>query len=93
MARFEAKLPKAGRYEVRLVYAHNKNRASNVPVTVRHAGGEAKVAVDQREPGKIDGIAVSLGEFEFAAGAAEVTVSNAGTDGHVIIDAVQWLAK
>ena len=54
---------------------------------------EAKVAVDQREPGKIDGIAVSLGEFEFAAGASEVTVSNAGTDGYVIIDAVQWLAK
>jgi hypothetical protein len=90
---FRAELAKAGRYEVRLVYAPNKNRASNVPVTVRHAGGEAKVAVDQREPGKVDGIAVSLGEFEFAAGAAEVTVSNAGTDGHVIIDAVQWLAK
>ncbi len=90
---FRAELAKAGRYEVRLVYAPNKNRASNVPVTVRHAGGEAKVAVDQREPGKIDGIAVSLGEFDFAAGAAEVTVSNAGTDGYVIIDAVQWLAK
>jgi hypothetical protein len=90
---FRAELAKAGRYEVRLVYAPNKNRASNVPVTVRHAGGEAKVAVDQREPGKVDGIAVSLGEFEFAAGATEVTVSNAGTDGYVIIDAVQWLAK
>jgi hypothetical protein len=90
---FRADLAKAGRYEVRLVYASNKNRASNVPVTVRHVGGEARVTVDQREPGKIDGIAVSLGEFEFAAGPAEVRVSNAGTDGYVIIDAVQWLAK
>jgi hypothetical protein len=90
---FQAELPKAGRYEVRLVYAANKNRASNVPVSIRHAGGETRVVVNQREPGAIDGLAVSLGEFDFAAGATGVTVSNAGTDGYVVIDAVQWLAK
>lgn len=91
---FRAELPKAGRYEVRLVYAHNKNRATNVPVTVRHAGGEKQLQVNQREPGKVDGVAVSLGEFEFAAdGPAEVSVNNAGTDGYVIIDAVQWIAR
>jgi hypothetical protein len=91
---FEAKLPKAGRYEVRLAYAANPNRASNVPVVVRHAGGEKTVLVNQKQTPAIDGLFVSLGEFEFSADSpAAVVVTNSGTDGHVIVDAVQWLAK
>lgn len=90
-ARFEAKL-KPGRYEVRLYYTANPNRATNVPVTVHHAGGQAAVKVNQRQAPVIDGAAVSLGVFEFGADAA-VVVSNEGTDGHVIIDAVQFLPK
>lgn len=92
-ALFRAELPKAGRYEVRLVYAHNKNRSTRVPVTVRHSAGEAEMLINQREEGKLDGVAVSLGEYSFAAGPAEVQVSNEGADGHVIIDAVQWIAR
>ena len=35
-----------------------------------------------------------LGVYEFTAGeAAVVTVSNAGSDGYVVIDAVQWIQK
>ncbi|NQV24946.1 MAG: FAD-dependent oxidoreductase [Rhodopirellula sp.] len=92
-ARFEAKL-KPGRYEVRLAYSHNGNRASNVPVVIHHAGGDEKVVVNQRKVPEIDKLFVSLGEFDFAADTpAVVTISNQGTDGYVIIDAVQWLAK
>jgi hypothetical protein len=91
-ARYEAKLPAAGRYEVRVSYSTNANRATNVPVTVRHAGGEAAVKVDQRKPGAIGKAWHSVGTFEFAAGEpAVVTISNAGTDGHVILDAVQFV--
>ncbi len=92
-ARFEAKLPKAGRYEVRLGYTPNSNRASNVPVEVVHAGGTKNVTVNQRKDPPIEDSFVSLGVFDFTADkTATVTISNAGTDGYVTIDAVQWLA-
>jgi hypothetical protein len=62
-------------------------------VKVRHAGGESTVTVNQREAPPIDGMLVSLGVFEFAPdGKAEVFVSNAGTKGHVVVDAVQWVS-
>src|SRR5262249_52276454 len=47
-ARYVPDLPRAGRYEVRLSYSPNPNRATNVPVLVRHADGENVVKVDQR---------------------------------------------
>ncbi len=93
-ARFEARLPRAGRYEVRLAYSPQANRASNVPVTVSHRDGEQTVFVNQRLQPPIEDLFVSLGTFEFAVDqTAVVVVSNRGADGHVIIDAVQWLAK
>ncbi len=92
-ARFEAKLPKAGRYEVRLACPPNRNRASNVPVEIVHAGGRTKLTINQQKP-PIDDLYVSLGIHEFTAKRpAVVTLSNTGTDGYVIIDAVQWLPQ
>jgi len=94
VARFEAKLPQAGVYEVRLSYSANPNRATNVPVVVHHAGGEQAVVVNQKQAPEIDGLFVSLGEFEFSTeGPAAVVLSNRDVDGYVIADAVQWLAK
>ncbi|MEZ5944173.1 MAG: FAD-dependent oxidoreductase [Planctomycetaceae bacterium] len=78
-----------GRYEVRLAYSANDNRASNVPVTIHHRDGEITVHVDQRKKPPIDDITVSLGTFDFGDEAV-VEVSNAGTDGYVIADAVQF---
>jgi len=91
-ALFEAKLPKAGRYEVRLGYVANNNRASNVQVKILHAGGTETIKVDQKKVPPIEDSFISLGTFEFTDGKpAAVIVSNAGTDGYVVIDAVQWL--
>lgn len=90
-ARFEAKLPK-GRYEVRLSYPANKNRASNVPVTVEHAKGSALVTVDQRRTPSLDGLFQSVGVFEFD-GEAAVVIGADGADGYVIADAVQFLPQ
>jgi hypothetical protein len=91
-ARFETKLPKAGKYEVRLAYPANNNRASNASVEIQHAGGTETKKVDQRKPATIEASFVSLGTFEFAEGKpAAVTVSNSGADGYVVIDAVQWV--
>ena len=50
--------------------------------------------MDQRQAPPEDRLWVSLGTYEFEAGAsAAVEISNAGTEGYVIADAVQWLAK
>jgi hypothetical protein len=92
-ARFEVALPKAGRYEVRLAYTANPNRATNVPVTVEHAGGKASVRVNQRKEPPLEKMFVSLGTFEFAGARAVVEVSNAGTDGYVVVDGVQLIER
>jgi hypothetical protein len=89
-ARFEAEL-KPGRYQVRLSYSPNPNRATNVPVTVQHAEGTAQLKVNQTQTPPIDDIFVMLGTFLFDREKAIVTISNEGADGHVIADAVQFL--
>jgi hypothetical protein len=91
-AKFTPDLPAAGKYEVRLAYSANANRATNVKVSVAHAGGAAEKTVDQKKKPGIDGLWVSLGTFEFAKGkGGSVTVTNDGANGYVIIDAVQWV--
>ncbi len=91
-ARFTPDLPAAGRYEVRIAYPHNANRASNVPVVIRHADGETRLVLNQRRKPAIDDLFQSAGVFRFEAGRrGHVEISNAGTDGYVVIDAVQLL--
>ncbi len=91
-ARFEAKLPQAGKYEVRLAYSPNKNRASNIPVEVHSAAGKKSLTISQRETPPLDGLFVSLGTYEFSTDApAAVVIVNKGTDGYVIVDAVQFI--
>jgi hypothetical protein len=52
------------------------------------------VFVDQRKTPAIDGRFHRLGRFDFEAGQpAVVSVSNESTDGYVVIDAVQWVAR
>lgn len=92
VAQFSAKLPAAGKYEVRLGYAANTNRATAVPVQVQHAKGTDIVRVNQRQTPPIDELFTSLGVFEFTADQpATVIVTNSGTNGYTVVDAVQWL--
>jgi len=92
--RFEAKLPESGRYEVRLFYPPNPNRATNVPVSIEHANGTESVRVNQRKALPEGSQSVSLGVFAFTANRpAVVTISNEGTDGYTIADAVQFVAE
>jgi len=91
-ARFELKIPRDGRYEVRFAYTANPNRATNVPVTIESADGSKTVMVNERIEPSIDKAFVSLGKFSFKASEpAVIVVKNDNTDGYVIIDAVQLL--
>jgi len=92
IARFEAMLPKPGRYEVRLAYTPSANRATNVPVTILHRNGSTTVTLNQQRPPQIDGITAAVGSYDFDADhPAVVVVSTEGADGYVVIDAVQFL--
>ncbi|HZL90085.1 MAG TPA: FAD-dependent oxidoreductase [Pirellulaceae bacterium] len=88
---FRVPLPKPGKYEVRLAYTANPNRATDVPITVYARGGESvKQNINQRKAPPIDGTFISLGTFEFDKEAV-VVVRNDDTDGHVIADGVQLI--
>jgi hypothetical protein len=91
-ARFARRLPSAGRYEVRVSYSPHPNRAEQVRATVRHDDGETRRTINQqKEPDKNE-LFVSLGEFYFATDRdAVVEINNDGSEGHVIVDAVQFL--
>jgi hypothetical protein len=89
---FQPQIPKTGRYEVRLSYQTGKNRAANVPVYILSEDGERTIPVDEKKPPAIDGRFVSLGTFTFLKdGQGYVLVSNEGTNGVVVVDAVQFL--
>jgi hypothetical protein len=92
---FTPALPKAGRYEVRLAYAHlDGGRAKNVRVNVFHADGEDNIFVDQTQVPPIDGRFVSLGKFRFEKdGAGYVLITNDDTIGYVTVDALQFLPE
>ena len=89
---FTVPISEPGRYEVRLSYTSHSNRSRAVPITVRHRDGVAEVKVDQTKTPPINGLFISLGEFRFGD-TAVVTISNADTAGHVIVDAVQLIRK
>ncbi|QDT97513.1 DUF1553 domain-containing protein [Gimesia aquarii] len=90
--KFSPKQLKSGRYDVQLAYNSAESRASRVPVTIKTSKGEHTVYVNQRiEPS--DGAFSSLGEFEFSGTKnEEVIISNAGTDGYVIVDAIRFIS-
>ncbi len=91
-ARFETGKLKSGKYELRMSYSAHSNRATNVPVKILHADGEATATVNQKQQPKIKRLFHSLGTFRFEAGKpAAVVIGNKDTDGFVIVDAVQWL--
>jgi hypothetical protein len=92
-ARFEVAIPKPGRYEVRIAYTANPNRATNVPVAVEHAGGRSVVKINQRLDPPIEKLFAPVGVYEFTGSKAVVEISNADTDGFVIVDAVQLVEK
>ena len=90
--RFEVALPKPGSYDVRLAYTPNPNRATNVPITIEREGGPTTMKIDQRKAPDVEKVFVSLGVHAFGA-TAVVEISNAGTDGFVVVDALQLIEK
>lgn len=90
---FPVELPEAGDYEVRLAFPAHPNRSSKTTIAMVTAEGEKTVILDQRKKAGDENGFVSLGVHPFAAGTCEVIVNNAGADGFVVADAVQFLLQ
>ncbi len=90
-ATFQPKNFVPSEYEVRMSYTTGENRATNAKVVVFSADGEKTLYINQRNAPE-DGIWVSLGTYRFEKdGQAFVIVSNDQADGHVVVDAIQFL--
>lgn len=88
---FDTVIPLDGLYEVRIAYSGATSRSTKTPITIAHAGGETTVLLDQRIAPDVHGRFRSLGQFNFKEGEPyALSVSNEGTDGYVVVDAVQW---
>lgn len=89
---FTPKLPKTGRYEVRVAFNAGPNRAESATATILHADGEELKGVKMTTD-SLKGLQfASLGTYRFEAnGQGFVLISNAGSQGYVTIDAVQFV--
>ena len=89
---FTPKIPKTGRYEVRVAFNAGPNRAESATVTILHADGEELKGVKMTTD-SLKGLQfATLGTYRFEAnGQGFVLISNAGSQGYVTVDAVQFV--
>ncbi len=89
---FAAKMPKTGRYEVRVAFNAGPNRADRAMVNILHADGEELKDL-KLATANLKGLQfASMGTYRFEGnGQGFVLISNAGSQGYVTIDAVQFL--
>lgn len=89
---YTIKIPRSATYDVQLSYTPGGGRANNVPVSIKHTGGEEEVTLNQQNKPPIDGLFASVGRFSFdQKQPAVITIDTRGTDGHVIADAVRLI--
>jgi len=87
--RYTTTVGQTGTYEIRLYFIPASNRATAVPVTINTSQGATKLVVNQKKP--LAGKAYrTLTRISLKAGEQfNLVISNEGTDGYVIADAVQ----
>lgn len=91
---FRFKAPAAGRHELRMAYSAHETRARAVPVTVQSGAHKADFIVDQTQPLPSGQPFRRIGQVELAAGMETViTITNKGTEGFVILDALQLVKE
>jgi hypothetical protein len=91
---FRWTIRKTGKYEARISWTAHPNRAANVPVVIEQGIWKTALTVDQQKNPEIDGMFHSLGTYQLEKEKpVTITIKNEGTDGYVIVDAVQWFKK
>jgi hypothetical protein len=94
-ARFTTTLPRSGRYRVCLGMRPEAHQAAAAEVKIRHAGGLARLTVDQRRAETPFPFTV-LGEYRFDASKETfLEIANGNAGGRVVVDAVRraWVGE
>ena len=92
IAIFRCKVPKTGRYELSMAYSPHATRAAKVPLTIESGGRKTAITVDQTQPLAAGEAFRSIGTVQLDGETETViTLSNTGTDGFVILDALQLI--
>lgn len=86
---FDVKVPKSGKYQLKLLYVANPNRSTKTHVDVVVDGRKDELVINQRTSDKTG---KSLGTYRVEE-VVTVTVSNRDTDGFVVVDGLQLLSK
>lgn len=89
-AAFRFKAPQPGRYDLKMAYSAHETRAKKVPVIIQSGPRKTELSVDQTKPLPQGEAFRTIGTVELTSDADTViTLSNAGTEGFVILDALQ----
>ncbi|MCM8536851.1 MAG: DUF1553 domain-containing protein [Lentisphaeraceae bacterium] len=89
---FKLPVSKSSKYQLLLAYNSNSGRAKNISVEVHSGGKKSIVTIDQTKQPVYKSRYVSLGLHEFkSVDDAKVVISNEGTSGYVIVDAVKMI--
>ena len=92
-ATFRFTAPAAGDYELRMAYSAHPTRATKVPVQVTWGDHTTNFAVDQTQSLPEGEHFRAIGKVALPAEReCTITVGNGGTNGFVIVDALQLVA-
>jgi hypothetical protein len=87
---FRTKLPKSGRYHLSMAYSAHETRAKQTPIVIESGGRTEHLTVDQTIPLPKDAALRRIATLSLSGeGETAITVTNAGTSGFVIVDALQ----
>lgn len=94
VAVFRVKVPKSGRYDLRMAYSAHETRATKVPLTIQNAEKAVELLVDQTQPLPAGEAFRSISKVELQKDLeTTITLRNRETDGFVILDALQLMAE
>jgi hypothetical protein len=89
---FRVTPPRSCEYEVRVAYSPHETRAKNVPVIVRSGGRTTEFRFDETRPLVSGDRFRAVGKAMLDADQeATLTITNRGTEGFVIVDAIQLI--
>ena len=91
-ATFRFSVPKSGKYDLRIAYSAHDTRAKKVPITIESGSEKTTLTFDQTQPLSADNAFRSAGVIQLSAdGEIKIIISNTGTEGFVILDALQLI--
>jgi len=94
VAAFRFKAPQTGRYDLRMAYSAHETRATKVPLTIQNGEKAVELLVDQTQPLPAGEAFRSIGKINLQEEIeTTITLRNAGTNGFVILDALQLIAE